>query len=153
MCWNPEEDGVTHINIFTRGKTKLGRFLTNLSLSPFHHPQYGRFASVEGLWYWLSTGMKHDELRDFLGFEAKSYGKKLERVEMDPEEFQAAIKKGITAKLLANPQMLNAMINTDLPFAHYYVYYGKVVEAGHDWLVEYHEYIRQKCRERGWRAS
>lgn len=151
--WNPEEDGITHINIYTKGKTALGRFLTNLSLSPFTHPEHGRFESVEGLWYWLSTGKKHDALRQMLGFEAKAFGRKLDKVPMDPEVFERTIKEAITLKLKANPRKLNELIDSTLPLAHYYVYYGKVVEAGYEWLVEYHEYIRQSCREKGWRAK
>ena len=152
MSWDPEQDGITHINIFTRGKTPLGRFLTNLAHSPFTHPEFGTFACVEGFWYWLSTGKKHDMLRDLLGFEAKAQGKKLEKVELAPGEFEQCIKEAITAKLRAHPAMLNKLIDSTLPLAHYYVYYGKVVEAGYEWLVDYHEYIRQSCREKGWRA-
>jgi hypothetical protein len=52
--WIPEEDGVTHINIYSKGKTELGRWLTNFSYSPFNHPEYGKFLSMEGFWYWDS---------------------------------------------------------------------------------------------------
>lgn len=55
--WNPDEDGVTHINIYSKGKTELGRWLTNFSYSPFNHPEYGKFLSMEGFWCWVSTGM------------------------------------------------------------------------------------------------
>ena len=153
MSWDAEEDGITHINIFTRGKTVLGRFLTNLSHAPFTHPEYGSFACVEGFWYWLSTGKQHEMLRDMLGFEAKSHGKKLEKVQIEPEVFEKLIKEAITLKLRANPKMLNTLIDSSLPLAHYYVYYGKVVEAGYEWLVEYHEHIRRSCQEKGWRAK
>ena len=153
MSWAAEDDGKTHINIYTKGNTPLGRFLSNLSLAPFTHPEHGSFACVEGYWYWLGTGMQHEMLREMLGFEAKAHGKKLEKVPMEPEVFEKCIKEAITAKLRANPEMLNTLIDSTLPLAHYYVYYGKVVEAGYEWLVEYHEHIRQSCQEKGWRAK
>jgi len=49
-------DGVTHINIYSKGKTKLGRLLTNFAHTPFTHAEYGQFASVEGFWYWIRDG-------------------------------------------------------------------------------------------------
>jgi len=32
---NPEEDGITHINIYSKGKTDLGRMLSNFAKLPF----------------------------------------------------------------------------------------------------------------------
>jgi hypothetical protein len=151
--WKSEEDGISHINIYSRGKTPLGRFLSNFALAPFTEATLGRFASVEGLWYYLSTGRQHEMLRDLHGFEAKKQGKALERVEMPSDQFEKLIKVGITAKLLANPKMLNTLIECELPLAHYYTYGTKVVDAGYEWLVEYHDHIRRSCREKNWRAK
>lgn len=30
-CPNPEEDGITHINIYSKGSTELGRLLSNFA--------------------------------------------------------------------------------------------------------------------------
>jgi hypothetical protein len=54
MDIKPSEDGVTHINVYSRGNTELGRLLSNFAHTPFSHPEFGEFASVEGFWYWLS---------------------------------------------------------------------------------------------------
>jgi hypothetical protein len=47
MDIKPSEDGVTHINVYSRGNTELGRLLSNFAHTPFSHPEFGEFASVE----------------------------------------------------------------------------------------------------------
>ena len=32
--YKPKDDGITHINIYSQGKTQLGRFLSNFEPSP-----------------------------------------------------------------------------------------------------------------------
>jgi hypothetical protein len=59
---NPHKDGIDHINIYSRGKTEVGRQLSNFAHTPFTHKDYGYFNSVEGLWYYLITGCKHENL-------------------------------------------------------------------------------------------
>ena len=75
MDINPLEDGVTHINVYSRGNTELGQLCSNLALTPFFYPQYGQFNSVEGFWYWLSLGKKFDEFKTLYGFKCKELGK------------------------------------------------------------------------------
>lgn len=152
--WNPEEDGITHINIYSKGATDLGRWLTNFAHVPFTHPTYGEFNSIEALWYYASTGFQHEHLRELSGFNAKQVGKKIPKVGIvtdgteDSSEFASIIKTGIRAKLIANPKMLGALIDTHLPLAHYYVYGGKAVHAGYEWIVLYIEDIRSACHQR-----
>lgn len=148
--WKPEEDGITHINIYSKGATDLGRWLTNFAHVPFTHPTYGEFNSIEALWYYASTGFQHEELRSLSGFKAKEEGKKYSKVDIDPSEFASIIKMGIRAKLIGNPKMLGALIDTHLPLAHYYVYGGKPVHAGYEWIILYIEDIRDSCHKRGY---
>ena len=155
--FSPKTDGVDHINIYSKGKTPLGRWLTNFSLSPFTLTDHGDFESIEGYWYWLSTGCKHDALRLLFGVEAKRTGKTFERVEYEGD-FEEAIKKAIREKLLQHPKMLNQLIDSELYLTHYYVYgYSddncKVVPAGYEWITEYIDSIRQSCKSKGWRAN
>lgn len=145
---DPLEDGVTHVNVYSRGKTALGRWLSNFTLAPFTHPKYGYFASVEGFWYWLSTGKKHDCLRDMFGWEAKSMGKTFESIPCD--NFEQIIKTAIRAKLIANPIMLRKLIDCPLPLEHYYVYGNKPVDAGYKWITDYITEIRSSCVARGY---
>ena len=126
MRYLPKEDGVTHINTYSRGRTELGRLLTNFAHTPFNHTKYGPFESVEGLWYWLKTGKVNNELRELSGFAAKRLGKELENrnkeslVSTDTEEFKEDLLEGIRCKLRQNKDILKKMTETDLPFTHYY---------------------------------
>lgn len=154
--FHPKGDGVDHINIYSKGKTELGRWLTNFALSPFTLEDHGDFESVEGYWYWLATGRKHEVLRLLFGVEAKRTGKSFERVEMDG--FEEEVKRGIRAKLLQHPKMLNRLIDSDLYLTHYYTYgYSedncKVMPAGYEWITEYIDSIRQTCKAKKWRAQ
>ena len=146
--WQPSEDGITHINIYSKGATDLGRWLTNFAHVPFTHPEYGEFNSIEALWYYASTGFQHEHLRTLSGFNAKQVGKKYAKVGIDSSKFASIIKTGIRAKLIANPKMLGVLIDTKLPLAHYYVYGGKAVHAGYEWIVLYIEDIRSACHQK-----
>lgn len=122
---DPKLDGVEHINTWTKAATRFGRLITNLSDIATNHPVYGRFRTMEGLWYYLRTGMQHEDLRAMNGFEAKAYGSKLEVVWN--KTFYEDIKLGIRAKIDMNEELSEAMREEILPFEHYYVYNGKVV--------------------------
>jgi len=135
---DPKKDGVDHINVYSKGKTKLGRALTNFAAIEFKHPTYGHFKSMEGYYYWISTGMIHDELKKLKGFEAKQFGKTLDVVSVD--NFEKLITEGIHCKLTQNQGLQEQLINNDLPLLHYYSYGGKVVLASdHDYQIKYIE--------------
>lgn len=133
----PLEDGDTHINIYSKGYTMLGRMLSNFAHTPFIHPEDGPFASVEGYWYWL--GCKNDSLRTVSGFAAKKLGRQLGASDwQDTEEFKRKIKLAIKAKLDQNPQILKDLKASELPLTHYYFYGTKVVAVPEgDWIIEY----------------
>ena len=46
----PAEDGITHVNVYSRGLTTLGRWLSNFAHCPIE-TEDGPFASIEGYWY------------------------------------------------------------------------------------------------------
>lgn len=128
LDFKPEEDGITHINVWSRAKTPLGRALSNFAHTPFDHPDYGHFSSVEGFWYWLSTGSTNNQFRSLFGFRAKEIGR-LVRRELDAnggipvvEDFRAQIKKALLCKIEQNPQLQQALKESDLPLTHYYVW-------------------------------
>lgn len=151
MFWLPSEDGVTHIDIYTKGATRLGRDLTNLAPLGFVHPVYGAFACVEGFWYWNKTGRIHDQLRTLSGFECKKLGKKLERV--DCPTFNEDVLEAIRCKLRQHKRLRIALTESTLPFAHYY-FYGErdhepkvVYLPQYDWIVDEITRIRTLCKE------
>lgn len=155
-CPNPEEDGITHINIYSKGSTELGRLLSNFAHTPFIHPNYGQWCSVEGLWYYLRTGCHPEKkLRTLSGYQAKKYGRELmartkKCCEVD-NFFKEQILEGIRCKLRQHASLRGLLTNSSLPFEHYY-YYGsngnyKVYDLPQfKWITEEIERIRGLCR-------
>ncbi len=125
---NPKEDGVTHLNVYSKALTELGRFLSNFTPAPFIHPEDGKFKSVEGYWYWLSC--KDENLRNLYGYTAKAYGRTMGGKDwVDDDEFKRKIRLAIKAKINAYPEYKEEFMKNKLPFVHYYVY-------GEDYVVE-----------------
>lgn len=145
MSINPQEDGITHTNIYSKGKTEIGRFLSNFTEFNFDCED-GNFNSIEGYWYWLST--KDDRLRKLSGWKAKHLGRELRGDDWNnSEEFKIKIKAAIKIKLDYANKELSTIV---LPIKHYYVFYkdGKniIVEPNDGkWIIDYIEsYIRDK---------
>lgn len=153
----PSNDGRTHLNIYSKARTELGRFLSN-----FHRcsivTEDGPFMSIEGYWYWL--GCKDDKLRTLSGYAAKAYGRLQDAPDwQDSDEFKRKICDAIEFKLMLpeayrlcteNPNLLL------LPFVHYYVV-GKSVVRPKDglWVIQKiksfisERYVRPNSKETG----
>lgn len=125
MIYRPQNDGITHVNVYSKGRTKLGRLLSNFADTPFRIPFWGEFQCVEGFWYWVMT--KDEGLRYTNGFESKQLGKKLKLIREHPTKRELRI--AYRAKLLYNPKVLKLLIENKLPLVHYYVYDGAPVPA------------------------
>src|SRR5690554_2616552 len=97
---NPEVDGIDHINIYSKAKTELAKFLTNFSYSPID-TEDGHFNSIEAHWYWLGTDHPDkDKLRKLSGFKAKQTGRELKALDwQDSDEFKRKICTAITTKI------------------------------------------------------
>jgi len=152
MNWDSRDDGVTHINVYSRGQTTLGRLLSNFASLPFTCPEFGTFASVEGYWYFLLTG--NEELRELAGVEAKRVGKKSKPGE-PPEFFEKCVRRALRLKVEAHPQLADLLGETTLPLAHYYVMKDwetggrKTVSAdSHPWVIDELEDIRSRLQGR-----
>lgn len=137
----PELDGVSHINVYSKGVTTLGRFLTNFALAPAPTPD-GKFNSIEGYWYWLSC--KNDALRTLHGWEAKKVGRAVGGHDwVDSNEFQEKIKAAIKLKLEAYPSQFLELKNCKLPLTHYYVYGSKIVDVPQaKWILDFLESLK-----------
>lgn len=134
MVINEKTDGVNHINAYSKGKTALGRMLSNFEHSPFVHPELGRFESMEGFWFYISTGMQHEELRDMFGFTAKQYGSSMSTV-YNPD-FEDMIYEGLECKLTQNDHILNACRDNRLPYYHYYVWSDKPIKLDESFWIQ-----------------
>lgn len=126
-------DGKDHINIYSKGKTTLGRFLSN-----FHREllptRYGQFMSIEGLWYWMGLSLWWDEpevqtLRELSGNAAKLKGQELRARygQTTHGDFQDAIIRASETKLVQNTDMFKLYVENELPFSHYYNFKGNYV--------------------------
>lgn len=143
MPFDPSKDGIDHINVYSKGKTELGRLLSNFADTSFELPDKGSFRTVEGFWYWTMTG--RDELRNLLGWECKSKGRELENVRTHPTKEE--LKEAYLAKLEAHPDIKLRLMFNSLPLAHYYVYNGKVVEPQEwQWTAKLWEEIKIELR-------
>ncbi len=144
--YKPEEDGITHINIYSKGNTQLGKFLTNFSrvFKPIL-TEDGPFTTIEGYWYWLSC--KDDRLRHTDGWGSKQLGREIGAKDwLDDEDFKRKIKGAIRYKInTSGTKMYTAFVTSKLPFTHYYVYGGKVVEVKQaQWIIDYLEDLRKE---------
>lgn len=146
---DPSQDGITHINVWSKGRTQLGQLLSNFAHVGFNHPVHGYFASVEGFWYWLSTGRTHDELRRLYGASAKSVGSKLEQVPIPEDEFREGILEALRCKIEQNPDIAVALKNSHLPLEHYFVYgHNVIVNQGqkHGWQLQFLQMLRHELQ-------
>lgn len=140
--YSSRTDGIDHINVYSKGKTELGRLLTNFAHTPFDCED-GHFESVEGYWYWLST--KVDHLRTLYGYEAKRFGSEMKRgIKYDVPDFNERIKQAIAIKILTNPMLTSMLMESTLPLVHYYEYPNKVVPLPkYQWIMDHISEIRK----------
>lgn len=161
------EDGVTHINIDANAKTLLGRLLVNMERTPFNHPAFGRFDSIEGFWNWVTYKnkmsedpetklLRGDKWRTVYGMNAKKLGQKIAHDEKyRVEDFYAIILEAIYFKIDQTPELREEFLKSTLPFRHYYVNYGDgsvpgglvVTPTIASWLVPGIERIRTLMKE------
>lgn len=151
IALHPDTDGVTHLNLYTRAKTPLGRLGSNFADTPILHPIYGSFRSLEGLWYFLRFGMREDIFRVISGLDAKRQGKGRKSI-WNPY-FVKEFKLGILAKVEQHSDLRVMLANSTLPLVHYY-YYGDYVKGfkvvkpeGHEWQMEFWEELRKRLHE------
>lgn len=147
---DPELDGLNHLNVWSQAKTPLGRWLSNFTYSPFTHPMYGRFASVEAYWYWVASGRTQNQLRPLYGVSAKKVGIQIERVPMEEGDFHDAVTEAFVVKLATYPDMMNMLADNTLPLKHYFNYAGRIIDqtSRHGWQLERWETLSRMLRAR-----
>ncbi len=140
-------DGSSHINIYSKGRTSLGRALSNFAHTPIPTVD-GEFASIEGYWYWLccEDSSTKEPLREMSGNEAKTYGRSIKAVDWrDDPSFKLRIYNAMLTKLILHDTILSEFLNNNLPFRHYYVFKDKVIEpAEGKWIIDMWEFLRKQ---------
>lgn len=148
MKLKPENDGIDHINVYSKGKTELGKFLTNFAHTPVT-TEDGHFESIEGYWYWLSCN--DDDLRLLHGWKAKELGRKLEALDWcDDDEFKRKILAAIEWKIrwALDSSFYFPYKESTLPFVHYYVYDNKIIKPKEGkWIMDFLESFRKALNE------
>lgn len=128
---NPLKDGITHINIYSKAETELGRFLTNFAYCPISTDE-GVFNSVEAYWGYLKINpdnKEREQLRELYGLKAKqktneilkNQGTRYERPDFDDKIDEAIRLKFSTDMAKTVFTKYKDILN--LPITHYY-YFG-----------------------------
>lgn len=144
------KDGVDHINAYSRGKTTLGKFLSNFY--PVEIIIDGKkFASVEGWWYWQSLNRQNitniDHMCKLAKQPAKLTGKDfhiVRKLEVLSPEIEK-LKEVYFLKINSNEAMKKLLAECTLPITHYYDYAGKRVQH-YAWTGELWNEIRDELK-------
>lgn len=144
--YTPDKDGIDHVNIYSKSKSRLGHLLSNFANTPFVHKEFGWFRSMECFYAWLATGRSLDVLRGAKPVDARKAIKESNR---DFEALQPLLKEALTYKFEQTPEISELFRKSKvLPFTHYY-WYGDVnpkiyYNKGSTWLEDTWEEIRNK---------
>jgi hypothetical protein len=148
MGFTTDKDGVDHINIHSVGKTELGRVLSHFAHTPFTHPYFGPFYSMEGFWYFARSGFVESRLRYLSGYRAKQVGRDLDYKWY--KDFKEDIIAANYQKIIQHENIRDLMIASELPFDHYYTFGPNsfhVTPQSTEWLVQGFEDIRLALKE------
>lgn len=119
--FGPETDGIDHINILAgKAKTVIGKRLSHFAESPFIHPYYGSFQSMEAYWHYIKTGFRREELRGLVGFTAKQTAARYNTRWY--YEFCEDILAGDYQKIIQDEALAHMVVESELPFTHYYLF-------------------------------
>lgn len=150
LGFHNDDDGVTHINVYSLAKTELGKKLSHFCYSSFSHPYLGPFYSIEGFWYFMRSGKVEDSLRYLYGRKAKNEGRKL-APKWYPE-FKEDILAANYQKIIQNRELLELFKASELPLDHYYVFRSANDETfiinpnDSEWLITGLEDIRKALK-------
>ena len=154
MKIDQNQDGISHINIYSQGRTDLGRMLSNFAMFQIQTKD-GVFQSVEGYWHWLGIEdcMEKKKLRILYGYDAKKYGTdlKLHKQPRFDNDFESKILHAIWYKVRRNQHLFLPQYQT-LPFEHYYVFGGKTikdVKKKYLWMINGIDKMRNYIKKEG----
>lgn len=138
---NPEDDGITHINVYSQARTPLGKMLSNWYFQQVRLDE-GPFNSVEGYWFWLTlpeSAPARENLRKLYGYDAKKIGKNLQKIygRVSVDNFENKILRAIWEKVKMNERYFIKEYD-ELPFVHYYNFKGNIIDVTekYDWMLD-----------------
>lgn len=160
-------DGINHINIYSKSKSKLGRYLSHFSEFGFDIAN-DHFKTLEGYFYFVllkyyfkkfnykvpkkvkeflmtSKGVEIKKtMQDFFKIN-KIQNKDLNKIKSS-KEFQNEILKGIEARLLQNKILIEELQKNSLPFEHYYVFGDKIIDKKDEfqYIINFYENFKKE---------
>ena len=148
------QDSTNHINISSRGRTFLGRFLSQNKRCYLSLPE-GVFQSVGGYWYYLTTKEKDLRLFEVNGWETELLAAQLQplprKEQLPTSELQAKIKKALDIKIKWSEYWQEEFTESTLPFLQYHLdANGNVVDEStkYRWLLNHLEARRTLLQQR-----
>lgn len=149
-----QDDGITHINIWSKGNTELGKMLSHFYHAPFKHPYFGNFNCMEGFWHYIASHERPDIFRILNGIKSKLKSQEMRKQKVLTKRhlvnFPQIILDANFHKIVAHPEIQKLLVESTLPFEHYYVY-GKgnvvILPHGSDWLCQVFEDLRALLKE------
>ena len=153
---NPSNDGINHINMYSKAQTAFGRMLSNFAHFEFDAPAGdGHFVSIEAYWYYMSLpqSVNRDSIRNKYGYLAKKTGRTLrsqisENNLVFRQDFEKCILDAIRLKIKANKHLFKQEYKT-LPIVHYYLLPdGRPFDVSNDfpWLIAgINQIVEEEC--------
>lgn len=147
MNW--EGDGIDHINIWGQAETDLGKLLAHGAKVSFKHSIFGRFSCLESFWHWVRSEEHDDRIRTMTGKSLQDFVTLLTRKNV--VNFRAIIMDANYQKVKQYPEILQAMVESTLPFDCYYVYKREadipIRTNFASWVIDGFEEIRKALKE------
>lgn len=140
---NPNNDGITHINVFNTAATNLGRRLA-LGNSYFVHPKLGSFNCLDAFSLLLNSKQPNDRFRYITFKEARGIINKI-RNHRTCAGYVGMMKDGYRHFILNNPELYKEFVESTLPFDSYQIMKASgLVARTHkaNWLVDLLEELR-----------
>lgn len=113
------EDGVDHININERSKTRLGLLFSNQYYFKQEVGPYGKFSSIKRFWTWVTSVERPDEIRHLHTSKLSAFTKSLTKCKV--VNFKVMIAEAMYHKVSKLSELKKLLLENDLPFECYYV--------------------------------
>ena len=153
----PETDGIDHINVYSKSRSKLGRMLSNFANTPITI-QGEHFESVESWWYWSKMNKINNsllfpvfseenllEVKGLIGNDAKQFYRKLYGYEGTLRPTKDELKMAYLQKLSEHPEIKQMLIDNKLPIDHYYMMFEHKISADSTaWTAQLWEEIKKE---------
>ncbi len=133
-----DEEGVSHINASPHSTLPLGRALGINNRNSFVHPHLGRFASLSGLWYWLTHG-GDDTFRGLTGLQVQKYAWEKKLDSENVEGLAQILADALWLMVNQNEPIKKGLLENTLPWRSY--------------LVAHPSNLRTKLRTSDWHVG